>query len=75
MIEQMVAGLDERLRREPADAEGWRRLIRSYVVLGKADDARSALSRAKVGLARDPEALRGVTEFAAGLGVEAEGTP
>ena len=73
MIEGMVAGLDERLRQNPNDAEGWRKLIRSYVVLGKADDARAALQRARTALAGDPAALRGVTEFAAGLGVDEGG--
>jgi cytochrome c-type biogenesis protein CcmH len=46
MIETMVAGLDEKLRQNPKDAEGWRRLIRSYVVLGKKSEARGALKRA-----------------------------
>ena len=73
MIEGMVAALDEKLRREPGDSESWRRLIRSYVVLGRADDARSALERAKTGLEADPEQLREVTEFAAGLGIETQG--
>lgn len=73
MIEGMVAALDEKLRREPGDAESWRRLIRSYVVLGKTDDARSALERAKTGLEADPAQLRAVTEFAAGLGIETQG--
>jgi cytochrome c-type biogenesis protein CcmH len=47
MIESMVSGLAERLKSEPADVEGWLRLIRSYVVLGRndaaAEAARSAL--------------------------------
>ena len=30
MIEAMVAGLDEKLRENPHDLEGWPRLIRSY---------------------------------------------
>ncbi len=37
MIETMVAGLDEKLRQNPRDWEGWSKLVRSYVVLGKAD--------------------------------------
>ncbi|MEO3387831.1 c-type cytochrome biogenesis protein CcmI [Mesorhizobium sp. CAU 1741] len=45
MIEEMVAGLDTRLRSDPDDHEGWQRLIQSYVVLGRHDDARDALSR------------------------------
>ncbi|MCY6381504.1 c-type cytochrome biogenesis protein CcmI [Hoeflea prorocentri] len=46
MIAAMVAGLDERLRQEPDDIEGWLRLIRSYMVLGQTDQASDALSRA-----------------------------
>lgn len=45
MIETMVAGLDEKLRANPKDAEGWRRLVRSYMVLGRRDDASDALRR------------------------------
>ena len=41
MIETMVASLDEKLRANPADREGWMRLVRSYVVLGRADAARA----------------------------------
>lgn len=38
MIGGMVAGLEARLASDPADVEGWMRLLRSYRVLG--DDAR-----------------------------------
>ena len=48
MVEQMVTRLATRLQEEPADVDGWLRLIRSYVVLGRtdaaADAARSALA-------------------------------
>jgi cytochrome c-type biogenesis protein CcmH len=40
MIEGMVAQLAAKLEANPADDEGWARLIRSYMVLGKADEAR-----------------------------------
>ena len=40
MIETMVASLDEKLRQNPRDLEGWTRLVRSYHVLGRADAAR-----------------------------------
>ena len=46
MIESMVAGLASKLEENPLDEEGWRRLIRSYVVLGRNNDAREALNRA-----------------------------
>lgn len=50
MIESMVAQLDARLAENPADADGWKKLVRSYLVLGRADDARAAIARAAKGL-------------------------
>jgi cytochrome c-type biogenesis protein CcmH len=71
MIEGMVASLDERLKANPADLEGWQRLIRSYVVLDRLDDARAALARALAGLPEDQKAT--VTAFAAELGIKVDG--
>lgn len=45
-IRQRVAALAERLQREPADAEGWVMLGRSYTALGRYPDAATALRRA-----------------------------
>ena len=42
----MVARLEARLAKDGSDPEGWRRLGRSYVVLGRAADARRAYGRA-----------------------------
>ena len=42
MIRGMVERLDARLRNEPDDVEGWRRLARSYGVLGDAGRADAA---------------------------------
>lgn len=59
MVEQMVAGLDEKLRQNPRDVEGWMRLTRSYVVLGKKDLAQDALERGLKALgARSADAKR-----------------
>jgi cytochrome c-type biogenesis protein CcmH len=71
MIEGMVASLDEKLRQNPNDLEGWTRLVRSYQVLGQPDAARDALKRgtAALGLGT-PEALQ-LTEFASTLGLTA----
>jgi cytochrome c-type biogenesis protein CcmH len=71
MIETMVAGLDDKLKQNPRDEEGWMRLIRSYVVLGKADQARDALGRAVAAFGADSEQARKFTAFAASLGVTA----
>lgn len=71
MIETMVAGLDDKLKQNPRDEEGWMRLIRSYVVLGKADRARDALGRAVAAFGADSEQAKKFTAFAASLGVTA----
>lgn len=72
MVEGMVARLDERLRQNPEDQEGWRRLVRSYVVLGRNEDARGALKRGVEALGQDSQGARELQAFAAGLGL-AEG--
>lgn len=71
-IEQMVAGLDQRLRENPNDAEGWKRLVRSYVVLGKSDKARDALTRAVSALGAESAEGKDIAAFAAGQGVKTE---
>ncbi|MCV0396204.1 MAG: c-type cytochrome biogenesis protein CcmI [Rhizobiaceae bacterium] len=70
MIEAMVARLDDRLRDNPSDTEGWKRLVRSYIMLNRRDDALAALGRATTALEGEPERLREVREFAASLGLE-----
>ena len=42
----MVEGLAARLEENPDDPEGWRRLARSYAVLGESEKALDALRRA-----------------------------
>ncbi|TRC97430.1 c-type cytochrome biogenesis protein CcmI [Mesorhizobium sp. WSM4303] len=71
MIDTMVAGLDEKLRQNPRDTEGWMRLIRSYVVLGKADAARDALHRGIAVFGADSEEAKKFTALAASLGLTA----
>jgi len=46
MIRSMVEGLAARLEENPDDAEGWRRLARSYAVLGEPEKALDTLRRA-----------------------------
>jgi cytochrome c-type biogenesis protein CcmH len=70
MIEGMVATLDEKLRQNPSDPEGWLRLVRSYQVLGKTDLAQAALGRAYTALGRDSEDGRKLTELASSLGLK-----
>jgi cytochrome c-type biogenesis protein CcmH len=71
MIETMVAGLDEKLRENPKDAEGWMRLMRSYVVLGKAVQAKDALQRGVAAFGGDSDEAKKLVAFAASLGVTA----
>ncbi len=69
MIEGMVAQLAAKLDADPADGAGWARLIRSYMVLGKADEAKAALAKARAALASDATALASVNEAAKAAGV------
>lgn len=57
MIEGMVAGLKTRLEAQPDDIEGWKRLISSYMVMQKADDAKTALKLAVKLLPDDKRSL------------------
>jgi len=69
MIEGMVAQLDERLKENPRDLEGWRRLVRSYVVLGKAEAAADALSRGITAFGAQSAEAGELQAFAASLGL------
>jgi cytochrome c-type biogenesis protein CcmH len=68
MIEGMVASLAKRLESEPDDVDGWLRLIRSYVVLGRTDDAADAARAALAGVQGDTDRAR-VEALIADLGV------
>jgi cytochrome c-type biogenesis protein CcmH len=46
MIRSMVQRLADRLKENPDDADGWRRLARAYEVLGKTEKAEDAVARA-----------------------------
>ncbi len=72
MIEGMVAGLDEKLRENPADLDGWRRLIRSYMVLQRPEAAREALERAVAAFGPEAPESDDLKGFAADLGVVIE---
>ena len=47
MIRSMVKRLAERLNKDPADPEGWRRLAHAYRVLGEGEKAKNAEHQAK----------------------------
>jgi cytochrome c-type biogenesis protein CcmH len=57
MIEGMVSQLAARLKDNPDDLEGWRRLARAYDVLGRGDEAARAHERVLALSPNDPAAL------------------
>jgi cytochrome c-type biogenesis protein CcmH len=69
MIDGMVKQLADRLAADPNDAEGWTRLIRAYVVLGRADEAKAAYEKARSTFAADPAALESIEKVARETGV------
>lgn len=69
MIESMVAGLDRKLKENPQDREGWQRLIRSYLVLQRKDDALAALDRATAAFGEESPEAAELATFAAELGL------
>ena len=69
VINNMVEGLDQRLRQNPADPEGWMRLIRSRMVMGQPALAHDALARAVAVFANDADTRQKIVMAAAGLGV------
>jgi cytochrome c-type biogenesis protein CcmH len=70
MIEQMVAGLASRLAENGNDLDGWLRLMRAYMVLGKPDDARKALAAAQEQFREDDAALITISAAARSLGLD-----
>ena len=66
MAEGMVARLEDKLKRDPANVDGWIMLIRSRVNLGQTDGARTALSAA---VAANPAQAAQLREQAAALGL------
>ncbi|MBN9279858.1 MAG: type II toxin-antitoxin system RelB/DinJ family antitoxin [Hyphomicrobium sp.] len=69
MIEDMVAGLDKRLRDNGRDLEGWQRLIRAYTVLGRREDALAALARARAAMTGEAQSLEALGALAQSLGL------
>jgi cytochrome c-type biogenesis protein CcmH len=68
-INRMVSGLAERLQRDASDLNGWLMLVRAYTVLGRKDDALSALKRARGEFAGNNDALGQIDALAKSLGL------
>lgn len=72
-IASLLSGLEERLQREPNDADGWLLLAKSYQRLGRSPEARDAYAKAKAlgqsdatlesSLAADPPPTTAVVEI------------
>ena len=69
MIDGMVAGLAERLKKDGKDLAGWMQLVRAYTVLGKKQEATTALGDARASFAGDAKALAQLQELAQSLGL------
>jgi len=70
MIDAMVEGLADRLRRDGRDLSGWERLIRAYSVMGRREEAAAALREARRNMAAEPASLAKLAELAKSLGLE-----
>lgn len=63
MAREMVARLEKRLKEQPNDPQGWARLGRSYEVLGRDEDAKSAYARAYQLASENPEIIAAYAAF------------
>ena len=70
MIAGMVDGLAERLKRDGRDLAGWQRLINAYAVLGRSQDARTALAEARKNFPADETAQAALAALAKSLGLD-----
>jgi cytochrome c-type biogenesis protein CcmH len=68
-IGQMVDGLAARLQQNGNDLEGWMRLVRSYVVLGRRNEATTALANARGQFSGDEKSLAQLHALAESLGL------
>jgi cytochrome c-type biogenesis protein CcmH len=69
MVSGMVERLENRLKAEPRDAEGWIRLMRSRMVLGETDKASAALRSGLAAFGGDSATQGRLRSAAAELGV------
>jgi cytochrome c-type biogenesis protein CcmH len=72
MIRTMVETLDERLKTDPANFEGWMRLIRSYAVLNEPDKARDAVARGLAAFPADSDNGKAIVALADQLRLSAK---
>lgn len=70
MIRGMVDGLEQRLKEDGNNLEGWRRLINARMVLGESDRAKASLNEARLAMRESPAALADLDSLAKKLGME-----
>lgn len=68
-IQSMVDGLASRLKEDGKDLNGWMKLVRAYVVLGRKQEATSALADARSIFAGDEKSLGQLNALAQVLGL------
>lgn len=73
MIEGMVGSLAEKLKADPNNFEGWRRIIRSYAVLGQKDKAADALKQGLAAFPAEGNEGKQLLVLAGELGLSADG--
>jgi cytochrome c-type biogenesis protein CcmH len=69
MIEGMVSRLQQRLDTRGGTPEDWGRLIKSYLVLGRTDDAKAAYTKAKLAFNTNPTAAAALSSIVTELGL------
>lgn len=75
-LQEMVALLEQRLREQPQDTQGWVMLGRSYAAMNRLDEARAALEQANRQAPDDPMTLVTLAEVRAGQqGERLDGEP
>jgi len=70
LVNSMVENLAVRMEEEPDNIEGWVRLIRSYGVLGRMDDAQTAFDKAKTASDWSEQNLDRLDKLANEIGLE-----
>ena len=69
-IVAMVQGLATKLKSDGSDVEGWKKLIRSWTVLGERQKAAAAWQEARRALAASKAGVEAIDAFAGSLGLE-----
>lgn len=69
MIDQMVSGLAEKLKKDGSDLQGWLRLVKAYGVLGRQKEATKALADARGNFKNDAVSLKQLDALANELGL------